>query len=59
MDDNGYLILSRKQSEKLVIDANGQRIEVVVARLKPGRVTLALKADKSVTIRRAELEAAA
>jgi carbon storage regulator len=47
------LILSRKVDEKILI---GDGIEVVVTRISGHQIQIGVKADKSVNIRRGELE---
>lgn len=48
----GYLILSRKEQESIKI---GDDIEVIVVQIQPGRVRLAVKAPKEVSVLRREL----
>jgi sRNA-binding carbon storage regulator CsrA len=60
MDENGWLVLSRKEDQGITVRTpSGERIEIVIARLAPGRVTLAFKAEREVDIKRAELLEAA
>jgi carbon storage regulator CsrA len=52
---DGYLVLNRKEDESVTVFANGERIEVIVSRVKGNRVSLAFKAGESVRILRTEL----
>ena len=60
MDDNGWLVLGRNKLETLIITAaNGQQVVVKIAAIKGNRVQVAVKAERSVEIRRGELLRAA
>ena len=47
------LVLSRKQSQKIVIDG---RIEVTIVKCSGGRVRLGISAPADVSVKRGELE---
>lgn len=47
------LVISRKAQERIKI---GDNIEVVVTRIKGGRVQIGIQADKSVKVLRGELK---
>lgn len=51
--DNGYLVLSRKRDESILIDDN---IEVRIVEVYGGTVRLAISAPKSVPIVRSEIK---
>ena len=52
---NGYLALTRHQSEKIIIKVDGREIEILVASIRGDRVMLALRGDDDVKFIRAEL----
>ena len=50
------LVLTRKPDQRLTILAGGQRIEVVVVKVKGKEVRLGVVADRSVDIKRSEID---
>ena len=54
-NDNGILILTRRVGEKLMIELDGQLVEVVPLGIKGNQVRLGIKADKSVAVHREEI----
>jgi carbon storage regulator CsrA len=49
------LILGRKLGEKIVIETNGETIEIVVTRIDHKMIKIGVKASDNVRIMRAEL----
>lgn len=49
------LVLSRKQDEKIIIQAGDEQIAVTVVRIDNNRVRLGIEAGAAVTILRSEL----
>lgn len=49
------LVLSRKRDEKILLNVNGERIELTVVRIDANKVRLGIEASDSVTILRSEL----
>ena len=52
MAKNGYLSLTRRVNEKIRV---GDDIEILVARIEPGQVHIAIRAPREVPIWRDEL----
>jgi len=51
----GLLVLTRKQLETVIIDVDGEMIEVIVAEIRGDKVKLAFSASKRVQINRPEI----
>lgn len=49
------LVLSRKRDEKILLNVNGEKIELTVVRIDANKVRLGIEASDSVTILRSEL----
>ena len=49
------LILTRRVGEKLIIDVNGEIIEVIPLGIKGNQVKIGVQADKSVVVHREEI----
>ena len=51
---SGNLIVTRKEGQKTFLERGDERIELYVSELRPGRVKIGIRADKSWNIVREE-----
>lgn len=49
------LVLDRKFSEKIILEVAGERIEVVVVKIRPASVKIGIAASRAVNVVREEL----
>ena len=50
------LVLMRRKEQSVIIDLNGERIEVMVTRVEGGKCWLGFTASKDVAIHRQEIQ---
>jgi len=55
MEVTAMLVLTRKQSEKIVIDVDGETIEIVIAQIGREKVRVGVRASDKVQINRPEI----
>jgi carbon storage regulator CsrA len=51
----GLLVLTRKQLETVIIDVDGEMIEVIIAEIRRDKVKLGIRASDKVQINRPEI----
>lgn len=52
--ENGFLVITRKKSQSLIVEVGGQIIEVAVSNIDADAVAVAIKAPRSIRIHRKE-----
>ncbi len=53
-NENGFLVITRKKSQSLMVEVSGQLIEVAISSIDSDSVAVAIKAPRSIRIHRKE-----